>query len=88
MENVLLKSEEKKSRSDIVAFLKEIAVKIDSGTVKLVQGEQSLELVIPENLTFELKVEEKLKPDRPRKMQLEIELEWSEGEPSESVQLG
>ncbi|MBD3189606.1 MAG: amphi-Trp domain-containing protein [Candidatus Heimdallarchaeota archaeon] len=88
MENVLLKSEEKKSRSDIVAFLKEIAVKIDSGTVKLVQGEQSLELVIPENLTFELKVEEKLKPNRPRKMQLEIELEWSEGEPSESVQLG
>ena len=68
MENVLLKSEDKRSRSEIVTFLKEIAVKIDSGTVKLVQGEQSLELEIPENLTLEIKVEEKIKPNKPKKM--------------------
>ncbi|MFW9854286.1 MAG: amphi-Trp domain-containing protein [Candidatus Thorarchaeota archaeon] len=88
MENVLLKSEDKRSRSEIVTFLNEIAMKIDSGMVKLVQGEQSLELEIPENLTLEIKVEEKIKPNHPKKMQLEIELEWYEGDKRESIQLG
>ena len=88
MENVILKSEEKKSRAEIVAFLKEIATKIDSGVVKLVQGENSVDLVIPENLTLELKVEEKIKQGKPKKMQLEIELEWNLGAPKESVTLG
>jgi amphi-Trp domain-containing protein len=88
MENILLKSEEKKSRSEIVIFLKEIAEKIDSGTVKLIQGEQTVELEIPENLTLELKVEEKMKKSKTNKMQLEIELEWHVGEKSETIQLG
>ena len=88
MENVILKSEEKKSRSEIVEFLKEIAQKIDSGTVTLIQGEESVELLIPDHLTLELKVEEKLKPNRPRKMQLEIELEWMEGDKEEAIKLG
>ena len=88
MENILLKSEEKKSRSDIVIFLKEIAEKIDSGTVKLIQGEQTIELEIPENLTLELKVEEKIKENKAKKMQIEIELEWYVGEKSKTVQLG
>ena len=87
MEKVLLKSEDKRSRSEIVTFLKEIAMKIDSGMVKLVQGEKSLELEIPENLTLEIKVEEKIKPNHPNKMQLEIELEWYEGDTRESIQI-
>ena len=88
MENVLLKSEEKKTRSEIVNFLNEIALKINSGTVKLVQGETNVELVIPENLELEIKVEEKIKHGKPQKMQLEIELEWYEGDKRESIQLG
>jgi amphi-Trp domain-containing protein len=88
MENILLKSEEKKSRSEIVIFLKEIAEKIDSGTVKLIQGKETLELEIPENLTLELKVEEKIKQRKEKKMQLEIELEWHVGEKNETIQLG
>jgi amphi-Trp domain-containing protein len=88
MENILLKSEEKKSRSDVVIFLKEIAEKIDSGTVKLIQGKQTVELEIPENLTLELKVEEKIKENKAKKMQIEIELEWHVGEKSETIQLG
>ena len=87
MENVILKSEEKKSRSEIVEFLKEIAEKIDSGTVKLIQGEETVELSIPDHLTLELKIEEKIKPNKPRKMQLEIELEWPKGEKKESIRL-
>ncbi|MHA2306663.1 MAG: amphi-Trp domain-containing protein [Candidatus Hodarchaeales archaeon] len=87
MENVILKSEEKKTRSEIVEFLQEIALKIEKGVVKLVQGEESVELVIPENLTLEIKVEEKIKQNKPKKLQLEIELEWYEGKEKESVKL-
>jgi amphi-Trp domain-containing protein len=88
MENVILKSEEEKTRSEIVSFLREIATKIDSGVVKLVQGESTVELNIPENLQLELKVEEKIKEGKPQKMQLEIELEWYVGSAKESIRLG
>jgi len=46
-----------------------------------------VELVIPENLTLEIKVEEKFKENKPRKIQLEIELEWYKGEEKASIQL-
>jgi amphi-Trp domain-containing protein len=88
MENVIMKSEDKRSRSEVVSFLKEIAAKIDTGVVNLVQGDASVELAIPENLTLELKVEEKIKQNKPVKMQLEIELEWYVGEQRQSIQLG
>jgi amphi-Trp domain-containing protein len=88
MERVILKSEEKKSRSEIVKFLTDIAQKIDTGNVTLIQAEESVELLIPEELTLEIKVEEKIKQNRPRKLQLEIELEWSEGTKEESIKLG
>ena len=87
MEKIILKSEEKKVRSEVVEFLQELALKIEKGVVKLVQGENSVELVIPENLTLEIKVEEKIKQDKPKKMQLEIELEWYEGEEKASIRL-
>ena len=87
MEKIILKSEEKKVRSEVVEFLQELALKIEKGVVKLVQGENSVELVIPENLTLEIKVEEKIKQDKPKKMQLKIELEWYEGEEKASIRL-
>ena len=87
MEIVILKSEEKKSRSEIVKFLTEIAQKIDKGSLKLIQAEESVELSIPEELTLEIKVEEKIKQNRPKKIQLEIELEWSEGIEEETIKL-
>ena len=65
MENVILKSEDKRSRSEIVKFLQDIALKIDSGVVELVQGDQRVKLTIPELLTLELKVEEKIKANKP-----------------------
>jgi len=67
MEKILLKSEERKTRSEIVKFLQEIALKIDAGVVKLVQGEEIVELAIPDNLTLEIKVEEKIKQSSPKK---------------------
>ena len=87
MERVILKSEEKKSRSEIVDFLTQLAHKVETGVVKLTQADESVELFIPENLTFEIKVEEKIKPNQPKKMQLEIELEWIEGDKEPSIKL-
>jgi len=87
VEKTILKSEERKTRSEVVEFLQEIALKIDKGTVKLVQGEESVELSIPDNLTLEIKVEEKIKQGSPEKMQLEIELEWYVGKKKETIQL-
>ncbi|MCY3411629.1 MAG: amphi-Trp domain-containing protein [Candidatus Heimdallarchaeota archaeon] len=88
MENIIMKSEDKKSRTEVVNFLNEIASKIDSGVVKFVQGDTSVDLEIPENLTLELKVKEKIKQDKPVKIQFEIELEWYVGEEKETISLG
>ena len=46
VKKIVLKSEDKMYQSEIVEFLQEIAMKIDTGVVKLVQGEESVELVI------------------------------------------
>lgn len=87
MKDILLKSEEKKSRFEVAKFLKDLAEKIESGTVKLIQGEETVVLEIPENLTLELKVQEKVKQKKSKKKQLEIELEWYMGEKSEKIEL-
>lgn len=83
-----MKSEDKRTRSEVVNFLKEIATKIDTGVVRLVQGDSSLDLEMPENLTLELSVKEKIKQNKPTKIQFEIELEWYVGEEKESITLG
>ena len=83
-----MKSEEKKSRIEVAAFLKDVAERIESGTVKLKQGEETIILDIPEKLTLELKVQEKTKQMKPKKKQLEIELEWYIGEKNEQIELG
>ena len=81
MEKTILKTEERKSRQEIVEFLREIIPKIESGQLTLKKGEEEVVLQFPEtNLELEIKVEEKIKPDRPKKFQLEIEIEWVEGE--------
>ena len=88
MKEILMKSEEQKSRTEVASFLKDVAEKIESGTIKLIQGEETIVLEIPENLTLELKVQEKTKEKKSKKKQLEIELEWYIGEKSEQIELG
>ena len=83
-----MKSEDKRSRAEVVRFLKEIAMKIESGVVKLVQGDASVDVEIPDSLTLELSLKEKTKQNKPTKMQLEIELEWNVGEQKEAITLG
>jgi amphi-Trp domain-containing protein len=76
--NVLVKSDVRKNLSDTASFLRELADKIETGQVTLVQGSQDVVIEMPETVSFELEYYEKPKK-RGLKKQLEIELEWTEG---------
>ena len=77
-EVVLFKSEEKKTSSDIANTLRQIADKIDEGTMILKQGSEEIKLEFPKNMVLELKIEEE--EGKRLKKSFEIELEWIIGE--------
>ena len=77
-ETVLFKSEEKKSAADIANTLRQIAEKIEDGTMILRQGSEEIALAFPQNMVLELKVEEE--QGKRLKKSFEIELEWVIGE--------
>jgi amphi-Trp domain-containing protein len=86
--NVLVKSDQRKSLPDVASFLRELADKIESGQVTLVQGGQDVVIDLPNTLSFELEYYEQPKKQGLKK-QLEIELEWKEGDRKhQSVSLG
>jgi len=82
IETILFKSEEKKSAREIADILRQIADKIDSGSMTLLQGDNKVELDFPANMTLEMKVEEE--QGRKLKKSFEIELEWIPGENQEA----
>jgi amphi-Trp domain-containing protein len=73
-EKVLMRSEEKRSRSEVATFLRDVASKISEGSLTVRQGSEEIVFEIPDTLDLELKVEEKT--GRTTKIQFEIELEW------------
>jgi amphi-Trp domain-containing protein len=78
-ETVLFKSEEKKSSIDVANTLRQIADKIDDGTMILKQGSEEITLEFPKNMVLELKIEEE-QGKKKLKKSFEIELEWVIGE--------
>jgi len=76
----LFKSDERKTREEVGAFLRELAEKVAGGTVVLKQGQQEVTLDLPESLILEVDVKEKHKRPKGPKRKLEIEIEWYEGE--------
>jgi amphi-Trp domain-containing protein len=86
--NVIVKSDLRKNLPDVAAFLRELADKVETGTVTLVQGGQDVVIDLPETVSFELEYYEQPKKHGLKK-QLEIELEWTEGDKKrQSVTLG
>ena len=86
--NVLVKSDQRKNLADSAAFLRDLADKIESGKVTLVQGGKDVEVNLPETVSFELEYYEQPKKYGVKK-QLEIELEWTEGgKKKQDVSLG
>ena len=81
IETVLFKSEEKKSSKEIAVILRQIADKIDNGSMTLMKNNKKIVLDFPSNMTLEMKVEEE--SGRKLKKSFEIELEWTLGEDQE-----
>ena len=77
--NVIVKSDLRKKLPDVAIFLRELADKVETGTVTLVQGGQDVVIDLPETVSFELEYYEQPKKSGLKK-QLEIELEWTEGD--------
>ncbi|SUD91945.1 amphi-Trp domain-containing protein [Psychrobacter phenylpyruvicus] len=75
-EKTLFKSKERKSKHEIVAFLRQLADKIDEGSVVLSKGSEELALQLPENITLEVKAEDEMKRKRGTQHSLEVELKW------------
>lgn len=78
-ETRLFESEERKSRSDVSAFLKELADKVADGRVVLRRGQEEITLQLPGNLTLEIQVEDEDK-SKGTQHSLEVELKWFDGE--------
>ncbi len=81
-ETRLFKSEERKNRSEVAAFLRQIAEKIESGQVILRQGEEELVLEVPGNLILEVQVEDEDKKSKGIQHSLELEIKWYDHDPS------
>lgn len=77
-ETVLLKTEEKMSRSEVAELLRTLAGKIEKGGVVLQQGGKTVKLKIPERVELEVKAEKEV-GKRKSKKKLELEIEWLVG---------
>jgi len=75
-EKKLFKSEERRSRSDVSAFVQQLADKIGEGRVILRQGQEELSLDLPNNLILEIQVEDEDKKRKGVQHSLEIEIKW------------
>lgn len=76
--NILVKSDLRKNLPDVATFLRELAEKIETGQVTLVQGGKDVVVDLPETVGFEVEYYEQPKKSGLKK-QLEIELQWREG---------
>ncbi len=72
----LFKSEERKNRSDVSAFLHQLADKVEEGQVLLRQGQEEIALNLPHNLILEIQVEDEDKKRKGIQHSLEIEIKW------------
>ena len=81
-EKKLFKIEERRSRSDVSAFLQQLAEKIGEGRVILRQGQEELSLDLPHNLILEIQVEDEDKKRKGVQHSLEIEIKWFDSDAS------
>ena len=89
-ETRLFKSEEKRSRAEVSAFLHQLADKVNQGQVILRQGKEEITLALPPNLILEIQVEDEDKKRKGIQHSLEVEIKWFDGddEVGGSLELG
>ena len=81
-ETRLFKSEERKNRGEVSAFLTQLAAKISEGQVVLRQGQEEIALQIPQNLILEIQVEDEDKKTKGIQHSLEVEIKWFDDDSS------
>lgn len=86
-ETRLFKSQERKSRADVVNFLHQLADKISIGSVVLSQGTEDLKLQLPENLILEVQVEDEDKGIKGIQHSLEVEIKWFDNDQGGALEL-
>ena len=85
----LFKSEERMNRSDVSAFLHQLADKLAEGDIVLRQGGEEISLALPHNLVLEVQVEDEDKKAKGVQHSLELEIKWfDEDAPSGPLELG
>ncbi len=87
-ETRLFKSEERKSQSDISAFLHQLADKISEGQVVLRQGQEEVKLQIPRSVILEVQAEDEDKGTKGTQHSLEVEIKWFDDEQGGPLELG
>ncbi len=87
-ETRLFKSEERKSRSDLSAFLHQLADKIEEGRVVLRQGQEEIILQLPHSLILEVQVEDEDKKTKGIQHSLELEIKWFDAQQETLLELG
>ncbi len=87
-ETRLFKSEERKSRSDLSAFLHQLADKIAEGRVVLRQGQEEIILQLPHSLILEVQVEDEDKKTKGIQHSLELEIKWFDDQQETLLELG
>ncbi len=76
----LFKSQEKRSRAEVSAFLYQLAEKVGAGQVVLRQGQEEITLELPSNLVLEIQVEDEDKKRKGIQHSLEVEIKWFDGD--------
>ena len=83
---IMYKSEQQMSRSELAAFLRDIADRIEKENLVLKSNGQEATVEIPEQVELEVEYQSKQKAAGTR-YQLELEVEWGSGTGG-GVQLG
>jgi len=79
--DTLFQFEQAMSRSDVAAYLRDVADKLDhDGTLEFKAGGNSTSISVPERLQFEVDVERDADDGGAAEIEVEFELEWYEGE--------
>jgi len=80
-DETLFEFEQTFDRTDVAAYLREMADKLDAdGALELTAGGSTTTVSVPERLQFEVEVEREPRDDGSAEMELELELSWHEGE--------
>ncbi|MFO8030741.1 MAG: amphi-Trp domain-containing protein [Cyclonatronaceae bacterium] len=83
----LFKSKERKDRQETADFLHHLADKVASGNLVLKQGQNEVNIAIPENVQLEVEVEDEHKQKRGIRHKLEIELKWYDNDDGGPLEL-